>query len=65
MVEKVQEVQKPWAEELTRQEKTLPMVGGQNLKRAAMSTTASTAVGTDGFHPRIPMHLSDELFEEI
>ena len=41
--EKVQEVQKPWRqEELKKQRKALPPMGGQTLKRSAMSLKANT-----------------------
>ena len=41
--EKVQEVQKPWRqEELKKQRKALPPMGGQTLKRSAMSLKPNT-----------------------
>ena len=41
--EKVQEVQKPWRqEELEKQRKALPPMGGQTLKRSAMLLKANT-----------------------
>ena len=41
----------------------MPSMGGQTLKRAAMSLKANT--GVDGFRPKILMDLSDELCEEV
>ena len=59
-------MQKPWEfEELKVQGKALPHMSGQTLKSAAMSFKASTGVGVDGFHQRIPMDLSDALCEEM
>ena len=54
---------KPWeCEQLRRQEEALPDMSVEDLKKVAVAVKQRPRV--DGFHPKIPLDLSDELCEE-
>ena len=46
--------------ELQKQEETLAPFKRGLLRRAAVACKSTIGVGVDGFHPRVPLDLSDE-----
>ena len=57
---------KPWEDtELRKKEEALPLFEVKALRKAAANHKATTGVGVDRFHPRVPPDLSDECRERI
>ena len=65
--EGVQDVEeKPWTnEELKKLEEALPRLKECELEKASRLYNAKTGVGCDGFHPQVPLDLTEETRGEI
>ena len=58
--------EKPWRHEGLRNfEKRLPQLKEESSERSARSCKATTGVGCDGFHPRVPFDLPKESRGEV
>ena len=57
---------KPWRnKELKKSEEALPSLKEGDLDKASRLYKAKTGVGCDGFHPKVPLHLTKETRRKV